>query len=112
LFGWLVARSRLAELAGFPALTADDERTIPLGASGDDDEPPLAPISCWPKISAPYGQLFPKRYVLGDGYAVACTAADWQSLAEARIVLLDPVYEASTTVDRFVPDEPFPDDEA
>ena len=107
LFGWLLSLGGLNDLDGFPALTLDDEGTVTL-AKTSDDEPPLVPMSRWPSASVPYGHLFPKRQILSEQYTTTCAEAHWQQLVDARLVIPGPVYGAPGTVVRFLPDEPFP----
>jgi hypothetical protein len=116
LFAWLLKRGKTEKLDGFPVLTIPDSAgkrtTLVLRTKTPPADQPLAPFVMWPEAARPYSDLLPETVILDQRYAIACDdAMHWQTLAEAGFLHLDPLYEAESIVEQFLPDEPLSDEE-
>ncbi|MCK4873611.1 MAG: DUF3883 domain-containing protein [Phycisphaerales bacterium] len=115
LMQWLLARDKVSELDGFPAITSKAVNgtvtVATLKRTTAAHQRPLAPVSCWPEPARQYVDLFPEEYVLAEECRDDASAGAWEALSDAGMVHLSPLFECDGYVEEFLPDEPLSDDD-
>ena len=117
LFGWIAAQGQWRQLEGFPAFSDEGTSSTPIKLLMHEDDAfdrPLAPVRTWPEPLRPYGDLFPRRRILADEFAVSLDDPCVWSAVEQHCFLRTSVLYTYTRVlpfDVFLPHEPLPEGE-
>ena len=115
LFGWLAANSRWRHLEGFPAFSDEGASSTPLKLRRHEDdapEQPLAPVRTWVEPLRKYAELFPRRHILSDDFAIEFDSPSiWSALDIRGFVRTSVLYTRTVSFDTFLPDEPLPDND-
>ena len=112
LFSWLAVRGQWRHLEGFPVLSDEGISSTPmklLQHEDDASERPLAPVRTWPESLRRYADLFPRRRILADDFAVGLDDPSvWSALDERGFLRTSVLYSRAVPLDfdEFLPDEP------
>ena len=116
LFTWICTQERdyAGYISGFPVATADcDEQTssvLELKIEAKPGDRPLAPSLAWPESLQPFVSLFARRRTLNPAFGTDAPKDQWKTLAAAGYVHASPLYVSKSRMDKFLPDEPLPDE--
>ena len=115
LFAWLAANGRWRHLEGFPAFSDEgaSSTTMKLRRYEDDaPEQPLAPVQTWVEPLRKYADLFPRRHILSDDFAAGLdNFSIWSALDKCGFLRTSVLYTRTVPFDRFLPDEPLPEED-
>ena len=115
LFGWLAANGQWHHLEGFPAFSDEGTSSTPMKLHRHEDdasERPLAPVRTWPEALRHYADLFPRRRILGDDFAVGLdNPSVWSAFDQQGFLRASVLYTRAEPFDKFLPDEPLPEDD-
>ena len=115
LFGWLAANGRWRHLEGFPAFSDEGASSTLmklLRHEDDASERPLAPVRTWVEPLRQYADLFPRRHILADDFAAGLDSPSiWSALDKRGFLRRSVLYTRTVPFDRFLPDEPLPEDD-
>ena len=113
LFGWLAAHDKWRYLEGFAAFSDEGASctSIKLHRHEDDSsERPLAPVLTWPESLRQYADLFPRRRIMADDFAVVLDDLTvWSALDQRGFLRTSVLYTRAVSFDKFLPDEPLPE---
>ena len=115
LFGWIAVHGQWRRLEGFPAFSDEGASSTPMKLrqyEDDASERSFAPVRTWPEPLRRYADLFPRRWILADDFAVELDSpAVWSALDQRRFLRTSVLYTRSVPLpfDEFLPDEPLPD---
>lgn len=115
LFRWLAAHKHWLHLEGFPAFSDEGDSSVPVRLhrrENDASERPLAPVRTWPEPLRRYADLFPRRRILADDFAVELDGSSvWSTLDQRGFLRASVLYARAVSFDEFLPDEPLPEGE-
>ena len=110
LFDWLATHGQWRHLEGFPAFSDEGDSSTPMKLRQHEDdasERPLAPVRTWPEPLRQYADLFPRRRILADDFAVRLDdPAVWSALDGRGFLRTSVLYTRAVQFDEFLPDEP------
>ena len=115
LFGWLAAYGQWRHLEGFPAFSDESDSSTPIKLVQHEDdasERPLAPVRTWPEPLRQYANLFPRRRILADDFAVALdNPCVWSALDERCFLRTSVLHTRAVPLsfDDYLPNEPLPE---
>ena len=106
---WTVRAQDWKRLGGFPVFSQSGDTTsraiiwLPQNSEENSDTP-LAPIKAWPNDLQEYSDLFPRQYILADGFFEAIPCPDiWQTLSEKGFVNTNVIITKTDNHKRFLP---------
>jgi hypothetical protein len=111
LFVWLLEKDKTVYLENYPVFSQEDSgkkiARMQLRANAAANERWLAPVSLWPNDAQSFSDLFFDSQILHPDYAQACGDAGWwKKLENGGFVYLTPIFEGTSKVSDFLPDEP------
>ena len=113
LFAWIATQGQWHHLEGFPAFSDEGDSSSPMKLLQHEDdafERPLAPVPTWPEPLQQYADLFPRRRMLADGFAVALDGPSvWSDLEQRGFLRTSVLYTRAEEFDAFLPDDPLPE---
>jgi len=111
LFVWLLEKDKTVYLENYPVFSQEDSGKkvikLQLRANAAANERLLGPVSLWPEDAKSFSDLFSDSQILHPDYAQACSDVErWKKLEAGGFVYLTPLFEGTSKVSDFLPDEP------
>lgn len=115
LFGWLVRNQQWDYIDYFLAFSEEgsggSREVIKLTRDNNVDRP-LAPVGAWDQGLSEFSELFPPRHIMADAFFEETPEPTaWSNLVENGYVRTNVVFTQKVNLDRFIPDEPLPEDQ-